>query len=107
MLLSFLFKNANKQLPAACFLAVVEVACGIRNSNTHVGRVLPVAVAVSSSPTRRRRFVAHAPCLENTAFSARAICFRMMFRIVSLVNCVLFTHVRKWEGTRLKNPRCC
>lgn len=31
--------------------------------------------------------------------------FRATFCVVSLVNCVLFTHIMKWEGTHLKKKK--
>lgn len=89
------------------FLTVVKITCRIRNLNTSMAWVLLVVVAVPSSPTRKHRFVARAPDLEKTVFSACAIYFRAMFCIVSLVNCVLFTHIMKWERTHLKKPHCC
>lgn len=92
-------KNPTKPVLCCVFLTVVKIACRIRYSNTRVGRVLLVVVALSSSPTRRRSFVAQAPGLEKTEFSACAVCSRAMFRVVSLVNCVLFTHIMKREGT--------
>ena len=81
--------------------------CRIRNSNTCMGRVVLVVVALSSSPTRRRRFVAHAPDLEtNGIFSLCCLFQSNVLRSFPGELCAFHTHYEMGRNA-FKKTRCC